>query len=390
METERKKDFLVAFIPLRGGSKSIPLKNIKDIAGRPLAFWVIEAALGCAEIDRVFVSTDSIAIRKALGSIAHPKLEVISRSKTTATDSASTESAMLEFAKRHVFSHIVLIQATSPLLESRHLKAGIAKYTSYRYDSLLSLVRQKRFVWEESRGIVKPLNYNPLRRPFRQQFKGFLVENGAFYITSKRLLLKTGCRISGKVGFYEMPEESYFELDEPADWVITEGFLRKKQASLFNKALVKHIKIFGTDVDGVLTNGKVLQGPRGEQIMQFHRRDGMGMELLRERGIIPVILTREKSTTVLRRARKLKVAEVHIGVIDKVVMMGKILKKHGFSWKQFAYIGDDINDSALLKKAGFCFVPTDAVGQVRKDADYITNAKGGEGAFREAVDFLLS
>lgn len=225
-----KSKKIIAFVPLRGGSKSIPLKNIKKIAGQPLVFWVIQAALSCSLVDEVIVSTDSDIIKKKVEELKDGKLKIVDRSKESATDTASTELAMLEFARSDdSFEHIILIQATSPLLESSHLERGIKKYFDNKYDSLLSVVRQKRFIWEEKNKTAKPVNYNPLYRPRRQEWEGFLVENGAFYITSRGNLLKTQCRISGKIGVFEMPEETYFELDEPSDWTITEDLLKQKR-----------------------------------------------------------------------------------------------------------------------------------------------------------------
>lgn len=218
-----------AFIPLRGKSKRIPFKNIKKLAGKPLAFWVTEAALKCPSIDRVVISTDSDKIKRTLEKIKNRKLEIIGRSEETATDKATTESAMLEFANADKnFDQIVLIQATSPLLEAEHLKGGIKKYFNGKYDSLLSVARQRRFVWEEKNGKARPLNYNPLKRKRMQELEGFLVENGAFYVTSRKNLLRTKCRLSGRMGAYEMPEYTYFELDDLADWIITEKFLKDR------------------------------------------------------------------------------------------------------------------------------------------------------------------
>lgn len=224
---------IVAIIPARGGSKSIPLKNIKVLSGKPLIYWGIDAAIKCKYIDKVYVSTDNDIIKKEIdnyknkyNNIDTNKLECIDRDKNTATDTASTESVMLDFANKYEFDYIVLIQATSPLLQSNDLNNGIEKYLNNKYDSLLSLVRQKRFIWNETNNnFVVPQNYDYLQRPRRQDFKGFLVENGAFYITKKELLLKTKCRISGNIGFYEMNEKTYYELDEMSDWKIIESLM---------------------------------------------------------------------------------------------------------------------------------------------------------------------
>ena len=243
-----------AFIPVRGGSKSIPLKNIKPICGKPLVCWTIEAALGCNYIDMVYVSTDSDAIRNVVNEYSgETRLQCIDRSEETATDTASTESAMLEFAERFDFENIILIQATSPLLRSTDLTAAIEKYESGNNDSILSAVRQKRFIWEEDpeKG-ASAVNYDYMRRPRRQEFDGYLVENGAFYITSKERLLETGNRISGKIGIHEMAEETYFEIDEPSDWIVIEQFLQRQMDS--EKSLELDIRLLVTDCDGCMTD----------------------------------------------------------------------------------------------------------------------------------------
>ena len=106
----------IAFIPVRGGSKSIPLKNIKLIAGKPLLYWVLDAAVQSKYIEKIYVSTDNNDIMNVTKRFCNDKVVAINRSAVNATDTASTESAMLEFAENYGFENIVLIQATSPLL----------------------------------------------------------------------------------------------------------------------------------------------------------------------------------------------------------------------------------------------------------------------------------
>ena len=236
MEAKQKNNRIVAFIPVRGGSKSIPLKNIKEIAGKPLVFWTLQAVVQCPLVERVVVATDSEEIGAKVAELHNEKVEIIGRSPETASDTASTESAMLEFAQHDQdFEIIVLIQATSPLLRTQDIERGIRKFLNGGYDSLLSVVRQKRFIWEDQGTEVKPLNYDPLARPRRQEHDGFLVENGAFYITSRTSLLNTQCRVSGKIGSYEMPGETYYELDEPSDWIVIENLLLKRGGEVFGE-----------------------------------------------------------------------------------------------------------------------------------------------------------
>ena len=378
---------IVAFIPVRGGSKSIPLKNIKLINGRPLVYWTTFAASTCPFIDEVFVATDDKNIVSAVNEFGLNKVKVIGRSASSASDIASTESAMLEFAEQHHFEHIVLIQATSPMLEADDLTKGIELYQQENVDSVLSVVRQKRFVWKEHSGYVEPLNYDLYHRPRRQEFEGYLVENGAFYITSKKLLMKTQNRISGKIKAVEMKEESYFEIDEPSDWVVIENLMKNKIQKANQQT---PIKMLLTDCDGVLTDGGMYYTENGDEIKKFNTRDGMAFEILRKRGILTGIISGEDRKIVRDRANKLKVNECHVGIKDKIEVIKGIAKKYNLHLDEIAYIGDDINDLECMKACGFSACPCDAVQEVRQTAKYICSASGGNGVIREIADLFIN
>jgi N-acylneuraminate cytidylyltransferase len=212
---------IISFIPLRSGSKSIPLKNIKPIAGKPLAQWVIDACKNSKYINDTFISIDDKIISDSL-----INCEIFWRSKETSTDEASSESALIEFIEKlNPEDLIVFIQATSPLLKSEEIDKGIEMILSGDYNSVLSVVRQKRFIWNDNSTPTYDLN----NRPRRQEWNGYLVENGAFYINRVKHILESRCRISGKVGMVECSEESYYEIDEPSDWIIVENLLKLKK-----------------------------------------------------------------------------------------------------------------------------------------------------------------
>mgnify|MGYP000305835951 CR=1 FL=1 len=214
----------IALIPLRGGSKSIPKKNIKPIAGLPLCFWVINAALDSKIIEKVIVSTDSQDIAELVRQFG-PEVVVLERPSELATDEASTEAVMLDVMRRIRFEILVTIQATSPLLTADDLDAAFSKFIKYGYDSMLSAVRTKRFFWTDD---GRPVNYDPLNRPRRQEFLGTFMENGAFYITRWPILNQYQCRLGGRIGLYEMSEASAPEIDEPDDWFIVERLLLER------------------------------------------------------------------------------------------------------------------------------------------------------------------
>lgn len=380
---------MVAFIPVRGGSKSIPLKNIKPINDRPLIYWTLDAAVDCNEIDTVIVSTDSQEIKNVVNRYESSKVRVVSRSEDVSTDTASTESVMLEFARNYDFDNIVLIQATSPLLASGDIVNGIRKFFKDNIDSVLSVVRQKRFLWEDKTDIVSAINYDPLNRPRRQEFDGYLVENGAFYITTRENLLSTKCRISGNIGVVEMSEETYFEIDEPSDWTIVEGLLKKKAGMKSSVKNVKDIKCVLTDSDGVLTDGGMYYSENGDELKKFNTKDGMGFKLLNEAGIITGIITGEDIDLVRRRAKKMKVDEVYLGIQDKMKILDEICSKYDLNYDEIAYIGDDINDLEVIKTVGLGCTVHDGMDCVKDIAKVITKAKGGQGALREIVEMIL-
>ena len=215
---------VVGLVPLRGGSKSIPGKNVRDLAGKPMCAWVLEEALQASCLDELYVSTDSREVAGAVRGIA-PRVCVLSRPPELARDSSTTESVMLHFAELVPFDDLVTIQATSPLTRASHLDAAYALFLASGADSLLTGVRTRRFFWTED---GRPLNYDPRHRPRRQEWGGVLAENGAFYITRREVLERERCRLGGRVAVYEMEEEHAVELDEPGDWEALERVLRAR------------------------------------------------------------------------------------------------------------------------------------------------------------------
>ncbi len=217
----------IAFIPVRGGSKSIPLKNIKLLAGKPLVYWTTKAANDAQCIDKVIIATDSEEIKKAISAFNLPKLEIYDRNQENAQDTSSTESVMLEYINKMNYKkndYFFLIQATSPLLKSIHIDEMYKKFINDNADSALSCVRSKRFFWTED---GKSINYDYLNRPRRQDFDGLMMENGACYINSIKNILQSKNRLSGKISIFEMPEYTSVEIDEPDDFILIEKLMEK-------------------------------------------------------------------------------------------------------------------------------------------------------------------
>ncbi|WP_026517140.1 N-acylneuraminate cytidylyltransferase [Butyrivibrio sp. MC2021] len=389
----------VAFIPVRGGSKSIPLKNIKEICGQPLVYWTVAAACGAKCIDKVYIATDSAEIRAAVERFSRKGIEngnqdfskavVIDRSPENASDTASTESVMLEFAEKYDFENIVLVQATSPMLESCDIDGGFELFEKPETDSVLSVVRQKRFLWDaDEKGYATASNYDFKNRPRRQEFDGYLMENGAFYITSKVSLMASKNRLSGKIRAYEMGEDSALEIDEPNDFIIIEALLRKREKQK-NADTMPEIKMVITDCDGCLTDGGMYYSENGDELKKFNTKDGMALSRIHDKGIITGIITGENRELNKRRANKLHMDFIEMGIKDKVASLQAVCDRFGVDPKNVLYIGDDINDIEAMKAAGICACPQNAMPQVVAIADYISNVRGGDGAVRDIIEHLI-
>lgn len=381
---------VIAFIPARGGSKSIPLKNIKLFCGKPLICWNIEALENCDSINEIIVATDSDKIENTVLTQHYKKTKIYRRSAKSASDTASTESVMLEYIQ---YSHLnpdsifILVQATSPLTESKHFSEALNIYTKGLYDSLLTCVRTFRFFWNEN-GTSK--NYDYTNRPRRQDFKGNLMENGAFYINTVGNIIKYNNRLCGKIGIYEMPEYTATEIDEPDDWGVLENLMNKHILQRNDRKT--KIKLFLTDIDGTLTDGGMYYSEQGDEMKKFNTKDGMGLKLLQEKGIKTGIITSENMNLNQRRAMKLKVDYLKQGEKNKgkLIIAQEIAKEMGISMQEVAYIGDDINCYDLLNNVGFAACPADANEKIKSIARInIMSKKGGEGCVREFAEIFL-
>jgi 3-deoxy-D-manno-octulosonate 8-phosphate phosphatase (KDO 8-P phosphatase) len=155
------------------------------------------------------------------------------------------------------------------------------------------------------------------------------------------------------------------------------------------RSLLQEIRLFATDVDGVLTDAGMYYSESGDEWKKFNTRDGMGIKLLQKAGLVTAIVTQERTRLVARRAEKLAIPELHQGVMDKLSVIRDMAVRHGISLRQVAYIGDDVNDIEALKAVGLSASPADGLPQVLEIVDYVCRQKGGEGAVRELAEMIL-
>ena len=376
----------IAFIPVRCGSKSIPFKNIKEFCGKPLVYWNLEALEKSNNIDEIFVATDCEEIKNVVNSFNFSKVKIYDRDKENASDTSSTESVMLEFINKQNFKDsdlFFLVQATSPLTQTKDFDKALETLKNEKADSLLTCRRTKRFFWDKN---ANPINYDFTNRPRRQDFDGLFMENGAFYINSIENIKKDKNRLSGKIAIYEMEEFTAVEIDEEDDWLIAEKMMYKYILSKRKKEY--QIKLFLSDVDGTLTDAGMYYGENGEEFKKFNTHDGKGFELLRKAGIKTGIITSENTKIVANRAKKLKVDFLYQGLEHKgkLDVAKEICKELNISLDEVAYIGDDINCKELLSSVGIAACPLNALEEIKNIPNVIKlSTSGGDGAVREII-----
>lgn len=150
------------------------------------------------------------------------------------------------------------------------------------------------------------------------------------------------------------------------------------------------VRVLVMDVDGVLTDGGIYYTERGDEIKRFDVRDGQGLVLLRQAGVLTAVITRRRSEIVERRADELGIVEVHQGATDKRAVLESLLARRGLPASDAAYVGDDVGDLPAMHLVGYPIAVADAVPPVKKAALYITRAHPGHGAIRELCDLILS
>ncbi len=150
-----------------------------------------------------------------------------------------------------------------------------------------------------------------------------------------------------------------------------------------------NIKLLVMDVDGTLTDGKIYMSANGELMKAFNIKDGYAIAHLREYGIEPVIITGRESDIVKQRCKELGITELYQGVGNKLFCLRTICEKKGLELSNVAYMGDDVNDLPCIQNCGHSSCPSDAVKPVMEKVLYKCETKGGEGAVREYIEFLL-
>lgn len=392
LQTGDQKKHKAALILARGGSKGIPLKNVKTLAGIPLIGWVLRAAVDSEVFDSVWVSTDHDEIERIARSWG---AQIHRRSAEVSKDSSTSLDTIQEFIRLNPDVDIVCnIQATAPCLHPFHLKRAMRLIMEQGNDSVFSVVRRHHFRWQEvkvdSGETTRPLNLDPYNRPRRQDWDGELVENGSFYFTHRKLIEKEGLLQGGKVAYFEMRPEYSVDIDVDIDWPVAEQ--RVLRYGYFGRDTPEVVKLMFCNVSGCLTEGRIFLSVSGEEMVSINTRDTAGIRMLQKEGMEVVLLT--SSLDPFEEALSQKVSQrlgcevLRVGEqpLDDLEML---VKEKELSWKDVAFMGNDEMDVKCLNVAGLSAVPSDSPTVAVNAAKYICRAPGGRGAVREFAEHIL-
>ncbi|KAM3867650.1 N-acylneuraminate cytidylyltransferase A [Diretmus argenteus] len=382
---------IAALILARGGSKGIPLKNIKMLAGVPLIGWVLRAAVDSNMFHSVWVSTDHDEIEKvakAWGAKVHRRSPEVSK------DSSSSLDTIQEFVRLNPEIDLICnIQATSPCLHPFHVKEALQMITLQGFDSVFAVVRRHQFRWQEvkkeSGEMTKPLNIDPANRPRRQDWDGELCENGSFYFATRELIEK-GAIQGGKIAYYEMLPEYSVDIDVDIDWPVAEQ--RVLRYGYFGLDKPEVVRLMLCNVSGCLTDGQVFFSVSGEEMVSINTRDTMGIRMLKREGVEVVLLTSSEDPMTKALSDKLtqrtgcQVRQMGVELLGDVKEM---MEQRRLEWKEVAYMGNDEPDVKCLNLAGLSAAPRDAPVVVVNAAKYTCHSAGGMGAVREFAEHIL-
>jgi len=381
----------LAIIPARGGSKGVPRKNVRPLAGRPLIAWTIAAAREAKSITRVVVSTDDREIAQVAQSCG---ADIVWRPAEISGDTASSESA-LSHALDHLAASedyhpdiVAFLQCTTPLTTADDIDGTVGRLLREGADSALSATRFFHFLWRTDDTGAAGINHDKRIRQRRQERQPEFLESGAVYAMRTPGFLESKHRFFGKTVVHEVPATHALEIDEPDDFVAAELFLRRRERARYREFIPNPVGALVMDFDGVLTDDAVLVNEDGKESVRCTRSDGHGLARLRQLRIPMLVISKETNPVVGARCRKLRVDCIQ-ACDDKLPAMTHWLAERSISPASTIYVGNDVNDLPCLRAVGCPVAVADAHDSVKPAARIVLSRNGGQGGVRELCDMIV-
>ncbi len=397
---------ILALIPARGGSKSIPRKNIKPFVGHPLIAFSIAAGLQAERVDRVIVSTDDeeiAAVARRYGAeVPFLRPPELAQDATPDLPVFTHALAWLEEHEGYRPDLVVQLRPTTPVRPPDLLDRAIALMLAHpEADSVRGVVpsgQNPYKMWRiaEDGRMVPLLDVPGVAEPYnapRQSLPPTYWQTGHIDVIRPRVFAQGS--MSGEVILPIVLDPVYtVDLDTPLDWQWAEWLVRHVGMPMVwpgpaPRPMPDRVRLVVLDFDGTLTDDRVWVDETGREMVAAHRGDGFGIARLREAGVQVVILSRETNPVVAARAKKLRVP-VFQSVTDKAQAMRALLEKYGVPAAETVFVGNDVNDLPAFAEAGWAVAVADAHPEVRRAADWVLSKPGGHGAVRELCDLILA
>ncbi|MFI6344480.1 cytidylyltransferase domain-containing protein [Streptomyces sp. NPDC050560] len=411
---------VLAVIPARGGSKGVPAKNLAPVGGTPLVARAVRECVAAREVTDVVVSTDDSAIAAAAREAG---AEVVLRPAAIASDTASSEAAVLHAMDAHEAMHgarvdvVLLVQCTSPFLLREDVDRVVAAVADNGADSALTVAPFHGFVWRDAAdepetvidtkrtGAVGStttavadstatrggygVNHDKSFRPRRQDRPQDLLETGAVYGMDATAFRRHRHRFFGHTELVRTDPARVIEIDDPHDLAraraLAPHFDAGRPGALPRRDDIDAVVL---DFDGTQTDDRVLIDSEGHELVSVHRGDGLGIAALRRSGLSMLILSTEQNPVVAARAHKLKIPVLH-GVDRKDLALKRWCEEQGIAPERVLYVGNDANDLGCFALVGWPVAVASAHDAVRGAARAITTTPGGDGAIREIAQWVL-
>jgi N-acylneuraminate cytidylyltransferase len=401
-----EKPEVLAVVPARGGSKSIPHKNIRSLAGHPLLAYSIAAGLQAVSVTRVILSTDD----EEIADIARGyKAEVpFLRPSELATDTTPDLPVFLhaldwlEKEEGYRPDIVVQLRPTSPLRPLDCVdKAVKLLLTHPEADSVRGVVpsgQNPYKMWQIGEDEhLEPLLKNDFDEPYnmpRQELPQTYWQTGHIDAIRPAVITERNS-MSGDVILPLLLDPVYtVDIDTLRDWQRTEwlmlhGDLDFVRPRVGPRPLPDQVELVVLDFDGVLTDNRVWVDAEGRELVAAHRGDGWGIARLNELGVEIVVLSRETDPVVAARCNKLGLPFVQ-GLTNKVDTLRQMMAERGIDPANTIYLGNDVNDLPCFPVVACAVVVADAHPEVILKADMVLNRRGGHGAVRELCDLLIT
>tara|TARA_Y100000588_G_scaffold89019_1_gene95411 strand:- start:36799 stop:37977 length:1179 start_codon:yes stop_codon:yes gene_type:complete len=383
---------ILCVIPARGGSKSIPGKNIVPLDGKPILAYSIQAAKKAKCAPRIVVSTDDDTIAEVANLYG---ADIVKRPSEISGDKDSSESALLHTldhlkkTEGYVPEILIFLQCTSPLTLAEDIDGTVDALINDNADSALSVTPFHYFLWSKNRsGNSVGINHSKDKRLLRQDLSPQFLETGAVYVMKVHEFQKSKNRFVGTTAMYVMPTERCLEIDEPSDIILAETRIVEQKVRISTQVLPNHVSGLVFDFDGVLTNNLVLVSENGCESVICDRSDGMGISKLRSTGLPIIVISSEVNSVVKTRCEKLGIP-CFTGVDNKLDALKIWANENELCLKDLVYVGNDINDLECMREVGCGVAVNDAHPDVISQANIVLSKDGGRGAVREISELVI-